>query len=49
MSDEILVDVDGPVTTVRVHPPDEHPALGGRELTSGVVGDILGVRLGEFR
>ena len=49
MSDEILIDVDGPVTTVRTHPPDEHPSLGGRELPAGVVGDILGVRLGEFR
>ena len=49
MSDEILVDVDGPVTTIRVHPPDEHPALRGRALPTGVAGDTLGVRLAEFR
>ena len=48
MSDEVPVDVDGLVTTVRLHRPDELPALGG-ELTGGVVGDLLGVRLAEFR
>lgn len=49
MSDEILVDVDGSVTTIRLHRPDRLPAPGGRELTNGVAGDILGVRLAEFR
>jgi hypothetical protein len=49
MSDEILVDVDEPATTIRMHPPDEHPALRGRELPTGVVGDMLGVRHVEFR
>ena len=48
MSDEILVDADGPVTTTRLHRTDELPALAGRELTGGVVGDIVGVRLAEF-
>ncbi len=49
MSDEILFDVDGPVTTIRALPPDEHPAVRGRELPTGASGDILGVRHAEFR
>ena len=49
MSDEILVDVPGPDTTIRLPRPDNFPAPGGRELTTGVVGDTLGVWLAEFR
>jgi len=49
MSDETLADVDGLVTTIRLHRPDELPAPGGRELNSGAVGDILSVQLAEFR
>lgn len=49
MSDETLVGVDAPVTIIRLHRRDELPALGGRELTSGVVGDMVGDRFAEFR
>ena len=48
MSDEILVDVDGAVTTIGVHGPHEHPALGDRPPT-GALGDMLGIRYDEFR
>ncbi len=49
MSDEIPVDVDGAVTTIRVHGPHEHPALGGPHLPTGALGDMLGIRRDEFR
>jgi hypothetical protein len=49
MSDAIQLDVDGPVSTIRMHPPDEHPALPDRESPTAVVGDILGVRHPGFR
>jgi len=49
VSDEILVDTDGPVNAIRLHRPDEHRTLSGRELISGVVGDILGDAVAEFR
>ena len=48
MSDEILVDVDGLVTAVRVHPPDEHQTIRGRALPTGVARETLGVRHAEF-
>jgi hypothetical protein len=48
MSEEILDAVNGPFTTIRLHRPEELPTVGGRELTSGVVGDILGDRFAEF-
>jgi hypothetical protein len=53
--DELLVEIDNsadveePVTIIRRHRPDELPAIGGRELTSGVVGDLVGDRFAEFR
>jgi len=49
VSDEILVDIDGPVTAIRLHQPYEHRTLSGRELISGAAGDILGDPLAEFR
>ncbi len=49
MSDENVVGVDGPVTTIRLHRRDILPAVGGRKLTSGVVGDTPRGRLAEFR
>ena len=49
MNDEILVDVDGPATPTRLPRPNALPALGGCELTGGVVGDMLGVRLAGNR
>jgi hypothetical protein len=49
MSEEILDDFDGPFTTIGLHRPDQPPAAARRELTSGVVGHIVGVRPAEFR